>query len=80
MKVTGDELARAMFKARCENIGITEGAAVLISGEGYEQYLDLAGKFANWINDYEPEVLAIAKFLVDRHAVSEFFITDRGEI
>jgi hypothetical protein len=74
MIVTAHELARVMFKARCEDIGMTEEDVWVATGEGYTQYLDDAGIVADWINENDAEALGVAQFLLDKQRVSSLFV------
>ncbi len=73
MTVTARELAPVMFRARCQAIGMSEEDVWDITGDGPEQFLDLAEEVAKFINEREPESRAIARYLLDRDKVSSLF-------
>jgi hypothetical protein len=61
-----EQLARVMFKARCDKIGCTELQATHLSGDDHGQYMDIAETVADFVNQYDVEARAVAKYLLER--------------
>lgn len=66
MKINPEVIAKIMFQARTKACEISQVDAICLTGEDHSQYMDIATLVADFIDQYDVEAQAIARYILDK--------------